>query len=109
MLKRILWLRNRYQSYRATLLSSVSHDTSSRANFLNRLYFNRQQASNGSSPVESHLFYSLRLSSSALRVLLPAWIGFTSTWVHFVLDEIACDFLKCFICLASKTTATTLS
>lgn len=72
MLKRILWLRNRYQSCRATLLSSVSHDTSSGANFLNRLYFNRQQASNhGSSPVESHLFYSLRLSSSALRVLLP--------------------------------------
>lgn len=72
MQKRILWLRNRYQSCRATLLSSVSHDTSSGANFLNRLYFNRQQASNGSSPVESHLFYSLRLSSSALRVLLPA-------------------------------------
>lgn len=73
MLKRILWLRNRYQSCRATLLSSVSHDTSSGANFLNRLYFNRQQESNhGSSPVESHLFYSLRLSSSALRVLLPA-------------------------------------
>ena len=72
MLKRILWLRNRYQSCRATLLSSVSHDTSSGANFLKASISTASKQVIMAAVLWKVIFYSLRLSSSALRVLLPA-------------------------------------